>query len=336
MRQLILVNEALVADSAALAAGVGSAPLGETPIIALDAAAADFPAQKKVTAKPLRDAAARPWIELDIEEFRLADGRKVIVANHHDGAFPKTIDRRTRSLLTHCDMLVARCPPHQFLSAVRFYEPSLFAINGLMTEGNVVAATGHLTGLIDRLRAGAADRRHRDPSLAALAPLAWPPADEVVLGNTGPVHDEALEEGLVFETRPGSFPEDAARAGFGFIAEKVRFHHDSVTVMSGASGIAMFGPYLRLEAGRYRLHVSLDGAAAAGIGLTLEAVWGGGGNSLAAFVYRFEEPIRAGRVVLAFEVSGSAAQQPLEFRLWNAEGGPAFRLTAIRLTRALT
>ena len=335
MRQLVLIDEAIAVDAAVLAEHVARATLGETPVVVLDAdGAADFVGEG-VAATPLRDARERSWIEVDIDEFRVSDGRKIIVANHHDGSLPRRIDRRTRSLLTHCDMLVARCPPHQFLAAARFYESSLFALTGQMNEAQVTAAVGYLNGLVDRLRAGAAERRHRDPADDP-GEEAPPPAEELMLSNDGHPGEEGIEEGVIFETRPGWFAEDAARIGLDFIAEKVRFVSRQVEVLEGTPGIAMFGPYVRLDAGRYRLQLQLDTGAASGLRFTLEAVWGGGANSLAAFVYDARDAAGAVRAVLAFDVEDAAIGQPLEFRLWTAENAPAARLRSIRLGRVLT
>jgi hypothetical protein len=334
MRQLILIDDTVVLGADVLAEHLSRAPLGDTPVIALDSDEGVIP-QDGQAALRLREADARPWIEVDIEEFRVSDGRKVIVANHHDGGLPRTIDRRTRSLLTHCDILVARCPRHQFLAVARFYEPSLFALTGELREANVTAAVGYLNGLVDRLRANAAERRHRRPEEDHIRDLVGP-ADETVLSNDGLGDEEAIEEIVLFETRPGLFAEDAARIGLDFIEEKSRFIGHDVELLAGQSGIAMFGPYIKLDAGRYRLQLSAEGGGASGLRFTLEAVWGGGANNLGAFLCDAGEASGPLRAILTFDVEGPAVQQPLEFRLWTAEGAPAMRLRAARLGRILT
>jgi hypothetical protein len=333
LRQLILIDDTVVLGADVLAEHLSRAPLGDAPVIALDTDDWVIP-EDGPAALRLREADSRPWIEVDIEEYRVSDGRKVIVANHHDGGLPRTIDRRTRSLFTHCDTLVARCPRHQFLAIARFYEPSLFALTGELRAANVTAAVGYLNGLVDRLRANTADRRHRRPEDDRTRDVVIP-ADETVLSSDGLGDEGAIEEIILFETRPGLFAEDAARIGLDFIAEKTRFVGHEVELLAGQSGIAMFGPYIRLDAGHYRLQLSVDAGSAAGLRFTLEAVWGGGANNLGAFACDAGEASGRVRAVLTFEVDGPAVQQPLEFRLWTAEGAPAMRLRSARLGRVL-
>lgn len=334
MRQLILIDDTVALAADVLAEHLSRAPLGEAPVIALDTNDGFLP-DGGPAALRLREAESRAWIEVDIEEFRVSDGRKVIVANHHDGGLPRTIDRRTRSLLTHCDILVARCPRHQFLAVARFYEPSLFALTGELREANVTAAVGYLNGLVDRLRANAAERRHRRPEEDHTRDLI-DPASETVLSSDGLGGEEAIEEIILFETRRGLFAEDAARIGLDFIAEKTRFIGRDVELLAGQAGIAMFGPYIRLDAGRYRLQLAVEAGNANGLRFTLEAVWGGGANNLGAFDFDAGEASGPVRAILTFEVEGPAVQQPLEFRLWTMEGAPAMRIRSARLGRILT
>lgn len=330
MHQLVLVDEAISLDNAALLEAMAGTPLPDKAVVVLDGVV-----ERAGSGAVTQIDNSRPWsIEVDVEEFRLGDGRRVVVSRHPDGHFPKLIDIRTRALFNACDLVVARCPARDFLPAVRFYELSLFALSGIMTEASVLAATGFLGGMTDRLRADAARRRHLehfDPDDSLRPPAA--PGDPAILVNQ-PL--EQAEEGVVLETRPGRFIDDAVRLGFEFIDRKVRYAGSDLVILRDGPGISVFGPYVRLDEGRYRLHVELDGRGRNGVACMIEAVWGAGSNTLAAYLYRFEDAVDQAVATLAFEVEGAAAQQPVELRLWTADGSPDVRLTGIQLARVLS
>lgn len=325
MRRLILVED-FSSTRSQLLRWLTQTNLPTTPVIAIDA-----PLELDETPGPPDDAPVETLADLPGQGFAVADvSGMTILAAHPGGAFPERLSERTRMLLAACDTVVARCPKRDFVSAAQFYSTHLYALDGQFKPAEVRTATAHLLGLIDRARNQEARRRH--DLIDGFPPgRAYGPTEDVQRSSNVERNEAAIET-TVFETAYGELSTELARVGFEYAPRKVRETPEALTILAGSPGIALYGPYVALEAGDYRYRLECDGGGR-DLAFTLEAAWNAGGQALAVHRYAFAEGPARALADLCFSVSGPAVGRAIELRLWNDEACGPFDLVRLSLVR---
>ncbi len=114
-------------------------------------------------------------------------------------------------------------------------------------------------------------------------------------------------------------------------------NHAGVSAVPGQAGHLVFGPYVKLGAGRYRVrvHWSIERPSRAvprdQLVATIEAVTGDGKSYLAQRELRVDDCARPAHEV-SFDLNQRASTSPIEVRLWTSGVAP-LTLTSITIER---